>query len=157
MGTDDELGICYKMMTAVEVKTYLFVKYYTDIDVSDIQDMDGFRKLHDYCRMSGLLESIHAFVTIEDQRDIEHMEKLYWEAIQRLYETEHSLGNTVKRLLNTDPDTNNAETRELIEKLIDMKGALAEKETQSNVLQFGKKKSTGVQTGGVKMNLAKRN
>ena len=157
MGTDDELGVCFRIMNETEVKTYLLVKYYTDIDVSDIQDMDGFRKLHDYCRVSGLLETIHVFISIEEQWDIDNMEKIYWEAIRKLYETEHSLGNTVKRLLKTDPNVNNEETRELIEKLIDMKGALKEKETQSNVLQFGKKKPANVNTGGVKMNLAKRN
>ena len=157
MGTDDELGVCFRMMNETEVKTYLLVKYYTDIDVSDIQDMDGFRKLHDYCRVSGLLETIHVFISIEEQWDIDNMEKIYWEAIRKLYETEHSLGNTVKRLLKTDPNVNNEETRELIEKLIDMKGALKEKEAQSNVLQFGKKKPADVNTGGVKMNLAKRN
>ena len=157
MGTDDELGVCFRIMNETEVKTYLLVKYYTDIDVSDIQDMDGFRKLHDYCRVSGLLETIHVFISIEEQWDIDNMEKIYWEAIRKLYETEHSLGNTVKRLLKTDPNVNNEETRELIEKLIDMKGALKEKEAQSNVLQFGKKKPADVNTGGVKMNLAKRN
>lgn len=156
MGTDEELGICYKMMTEAEVKTYLLVKYYTDADVSDIHDADGFRKLHDYCRMGGLLESIHAFIALEDQWDIDHMAKLYWDAIEKLYEKEHSLGNRVKQLLAAEPDTNNAETRALIEKLIDMKGVLTEKEAQSNVLQFGKKKPASLQTGGVKMNLAKR-
>lgn len=157
MGTDDGLGICYKMMTAKEVEVYLYVKYYTDIDVSDIKDMDGIRELYDYCSASKLEDAIWAFVPMSEVATIENMAKLYWEAVQRLYETEHSLANRVKELLATDPDTNNAETRELIEKLIDMKGALAEKEAASNVLQFGKKKSTGVQTGGVKMNLAKRN
>ena len=156
MATDDELGICYKLMTECEVKTYLLTKYYTDMDVSEVQDVAGFRKLHDYCRMSGLLEAVHAFVSLEDQWDIDHMAKLYWEAIQRLYETEHSIGNKVKQLLDTNPNVNNAETRELIEKLIDMKGALDEKEQQNKVIPFGKKTPASLRTGGVKIDLAKR-
>ena len=77
-------------------------------------------------------------------------------AVQMRFEKEKSLEQLVKGLLNTNPDTNNAETRELIEKLIDMKGALLEKEENEKVLAFGKKKPA-VKTGGVKMNLGKKN
>ena len=156
MGTNEELGLCYRMMTEDEIYAYLFVKYYTDIDVSEITEMDDFRRLYDYCQQSGLLSNMDDFIPWEEKAATDHMETLYRDAIQKLYEAEHSLGYAVKQLLNTNPDINNAETRELIEKLTDMKGALMEKEEHSNVLQFGKKKSANVKTGGTVINLAKR-
>lgn len=161
MGTNEELGLCYRMMAEDEIYAYLLVKYYTDIDVSEITEMDDFRKLYDYCQQSGLLNDVDNYVPWEEKAVIEHMEALYREAIQKLYEAEHSLGYRVKQLLDTDVDTNNAETRELIEKLIDMKGTMLEKEEQGKVLEFvstknGKKKPASVKTGGVSMSLAKR-
>ena len=59
--------------------------------------------------------------------------------------------------LNTDVNTENAETRELIERLIDMKGALLEKQNNEKILQFGAKKTAkSVKTGGVKINISKK-
>ena len=156
MGTDDELGICYKMMIEDEVYTYLLIKYYTDIDVSEVQDADGFRKLYDYAERSGLKNEMDSYISSTERYTLYEMAGIYRDAIEKLYETEHSLGYAVKKFLSTDVDTNNKETRELIEKLIDMKGALMEKEEQSKVLAFGKKKPANIRTGGAKMNLAKR-
>ena len=156
MGTNDELGVCYKMMIEDEVYTYLLIKYYTDIDVSEIQDADGFRKLYDYAERSGLKDEMDSYISSTERCILYEMAGIYQDSIEKLYETEHSLGYTVKKLLSTDVDTNNKETRELIEKLIDMKGALTEKEEQGKVLAFGKKKPANIRTGGAKMNLAKR-
>lgn len=156
MCTNDELGVCYKMMIEDEVYTYLLIKYYTDIDVSEIQDADGFRKLYDYAERSGLKDEMDSYISSTERCLLYEMAGIYQDSIEKLYETEHSLGYTVKKLLSTDVDTNNKETRELIEKLIDMKGALTEKEEQGKVLAFGKKKPANIRTGGAKMNLAKR-
>ena len=71
-------------------------------------------------------------------------------ALVKTFEAAHSLGNMVKPLLNADMDTNNSETKELIEKLIDMKGALLEKEENE------KKTAKPVTVGGAVINFAKR-
>lgn len=156
MGTNEALGLTYVIMTEEQVENYLFVKYYTNIDVSEIEDTDGFRKLFDYCQLCGLKQAMESAICEDERNTIFRMVCLYREAIRKLYEAEHSLGYAVKQLLNTDVDTNNKETRELIEKLIDMKGALIEKEEEGKVLQFGKKKPASIKTGGAKMNLAKK-
>lgn len=171
LNADDELGVCYESMNYDLFYNYEIIKHYTNIDVDEIQDIDGFRKLYDYCDLNGVrnaLNSSQFIMTAEainlnqygfleqDLCIVNEMVLKYREAIKVLYEAEHSLGNMVKKILDTDVDTNNKETRELIEKLIDMKGALIEKEEKGKVLAFGKKKSVNVETGGAKMNLAKR-
>ena len=152
---DEDTGICYVSSLYDVVFNYLYVKYYTNIDVDGIKEIDDFRKLYDFCEMKGI-----TFVRTMDSDlcDVERMWKTYSEAIIRQYEKRNSLEHQAKLMLSTDIDTNKAETRELIEKLIDMQGAMKEKEERDNVLDFGKaKKNTGVKTGGVKLNLGKRN
>ena len=156
LNADDDLGVCYEVLNYDLFYNYVIVKYYTNIDVEDIQDIDGFRKLYDYCDKNGFIGyDIDDFLN-DDLCTINRMIVRYKHTIMSLYEEQHSLSNIVKKLLGTDFDANNAETRELIEKLIDMKGALMEKEEENKVLAFGKKKPVGLKTGGVKMNLAKR-
>ena len=152
---DEDTGICYVSSLYDVVFNYLYVKYYTNIDVDGIKEIDDFRKLYDFCEMKGI-----TFVrtTDSDLCEVERMWKTYSEAIIRQYEKRNSLEHQAKLMLSTDIDTNKAETRELIEKLIDMQGAMKEKEERDNVLDFGKaKKNTGVKTGGVKLNLGKKN
>lgn len=157
LNADDELGICYETMNYELFYNYCVVKYYTNIDVDEIQDIGGFHKLYDYCDLNGIRNEYIGYCFLEqDLRVVDKMIMKYRDAIKCLYETEHSLGNLVKKLLNTNVDTNNAETRELIEKLIDMKGAYLEKEEENKVLAFGKKKSPNLKTGGVKIGLAKK-
>jgi len=152
---DEDTGICYVSSLYDVVFNYLYVKYYTNIDVDGIKEIDDFRRLYDFCEMKGI-----TFVrtTDSDLCEVERMWKTYSEAIIRQYEKRNSLEYQAKLMLSTDIDTNKAETRELIEKLIDMQGAMKEKEERDNVLDFGKaKKNTGVKTGGVKLNLGKKN
>jgi len=152
---DEDTGICYVSSLYDMVFNYLYVKYYTNIDVDGIKEIDDFRRLYDFCEMKGI-----TFVrtTDSDLCEVERMWKAYSEAIIRQYEKRNSLEYQAKLMLSTDIDTNKAETRELIEKLIDMQGAMKEKEERDNVLDFGKaKKNTGVKTGGVKLNLGKKN
>ena len=152
---DEDTGICYVSSLYDVVFNYLYVKYYTNIDVDGIKEIDDFRRLYDFCEMKGI-----AFVRTMDSDlcEVERMWRAYSEAIIRQYEKRNSLEHQAKLMLSTDIDTNKAETRELIEKLIDMQGAMKEKEERDNVLDFGKaKKNTGVKTGGVKLNLGKKN
>ena len=150
---DDNLGVCYVSSLFDVILNYLFVKYYTDIDVEWATDIKDYYKLYDYCQVN----KINYIDLCSDDYNVLYS---YWarysDSIIRLYEAEHSLGHDVKQMLNTDLDTNNKETRELIEKLIDMKGALIEKEEQGKVLAFGKKKPANLKTGGVNIRLAKR-
>ena len=158
LGTDDSLGVSYVLATYDLVLNYQFAKYYTNIDTEQIDSIESFRVLFDYMQINGLCVDntwVREFAGA-DLAIVRGIEEKYRNAITTLYEAEHSLQYEIKKLLDTDPDTNNAETRELIEKLIDMKGALLEKEEQGKVIQFGKQKSANVKTGGAKQNQAKR-
>lgn len=158
LGSDDSLGVCYLLATYDLIENYLFAKYYTNIDVSEINTIDDYRRLYDYMLMNRLVlkdEYVWEYVG-EDYALIRPIEEVYRDSVVKLYEAEHSLGNLVKGLLNTDPDTNNEETRKLIEAQTDMKGALLEKQEQEKMIEFGKKKPTSLKTGGVKVSLAKR-
>lgn len=157
LAVDENLGYVYVTMNHRLVWNYLFVKYYTNIDVSEVQDIEGFKKLYDFCIGIGLeREDVDEF-TFRDLAIVEKMEAQYADAIIELYEREHSLGQLVKEMLNTNPDTTNDETRELIEKLTDMKGALLEKEEKEKLLQFGKKKPASIGASGNVINFAKKN
>ncbi len=158
---DEETGTCFVSSLYELIYNYLFVKYYTNIDVEEQKDVESFRALYDYCQSIGINDRYDR-ASDQDEEIIQDMWYQYKGSVVGLYEKQHSLGQKVKELLNTDVDTNNAETRELIEKLTDMKGALLEKEEQGKVLDFvstksGKKKPASVKTGGVSMSLAKRN
>lgn len=51
----------------------------------------------------------------------------------------------------------NAETRQLIEKMIDMQAAYAKQEDEAKILQFGQKKAAKpLKAGGVNLNLKKK-
>ena len=153
LGVDANLGVCYTIYSADLVWNYLFIKYYTNIEVDDVEDLTA---LYDYAEEKGLMNpNVEYHVCLDVDIVIKIAEK-YKESVIRLYEKEHSLEQQAKKLLNTDVDTNIAETRELIEKLTDMRGALMEKEERNNVLQFGKKKAANVASGGVKLNLSKK-
>lgn len=158
MGTDDTLGVSYVQATYDLVLNYLFAKYYTNIDLEEIDSIDDFRALFDYMQINRICINdnwVKEYIG-DDMAIVKSIENKYRKSIVALYETEQSLGYAVKKQMNTDPDTNNSETRDLIEKLIDMKGALLEKEEQDKVIQFGKQKSANVKTGGARLNLSKR-
>lgn len=151
---DEETGLCYESSMYDLVNNYLFVKYYTNIDVDWVETVDDFKKLYDYCAVSGLAD-----VSVDDASDLGSLWVSYSQSIIDLYNKKNSLETLAKNLLSTDVDTNKEETRQLIEKLIDMKGALMEKEENEKVIQFAKanKKAALPKTGGVKLNLAKKN
>lgn len=150
--TDDALGICYRGYNYQAVFAYLFLKYYTGVDVENVGIERAFDWLISNCDIRDLYNIAEA-----DLKIIKTMEGDFYSACEKRYEQENSLGQMVKEYVRTDVDTNNAETRELIEKLIDMKGALLEKEQDEKILQFGHKKAAKpVKTGGVKINLSKK-
>lgn len=156
MGTDEEQGICYVLMNWELYFNYLFVKYYTNIDTEDFDTIEDFENLYDYCQQSGITYRKFYRDLNEDFSVVLDMEAKYRDSIVKLYETERSLGHKVKQMLDTNPDVNNEETRELLEKLVDMKGALIEKEEHDKLISFGKKKPANIKTGALPVNQAKR-
>lgn len=151
--TDDALGICYTGYTDEVVEAYLTAKYYTDIDVEGVEPGIVF----DYLTADNAFHEELMEYIMHDLYYVITMKECMADAVKARFEKENSLAHTVKGLLNTDPDVNNAETRELIEKLIDMKGALLEREENRKILDFGKKKAAKpVKTGGANINLAKK-
>lgn len=155
IGTEDKTGAIYTLGIYDLIENYLFAKYYTDIDVDDVVELDDYRKLYDYMQShnANLSNATVWNIVQDDMAIIYSIEKYYRRSIEILYEREHSLEGRIKQLLNTDVDTNNAETRELIEKLIDMKGALMEKEERERTSTNKQKVST---VGGAVINFAKK-
>ena len=141
---DENLGICYTIYSSILVWNYLFLKYYTNIDVDDVEDLTI---LFDYAQSHDLMSDIVKAHVCEDVDHVYDIADIYRESVVTLYEKEHSLEQQVKTILSTDVDTNIAETRELIEKLTDMKGALIEKEEREKVVPFSK---------NMKLNLSKK-
>ena len=150
---NEEVGLCYKSSMYDLMFNYLYVKHYTNIDVAWVETAEDFRKLYDYCDVSGLTH-----VCPKDFEALISLWENYSNSVIELYERKNSLGALVKSWLGTDIDTNKEETRELIEKLIDMKGALLEKEENEKVIQFAKanKKVAPLKTGGAKLSFAKK-
>ena len=152
MQADEELGVCYDGYNAQMIEYYLVAKYYTDIDTEGIEPS----AVCDFLCNSSSIDNIMGVVS-DDFYFCRNMGYRIIEACKIRFETENGLARVVKNLLNTDVDTNNEETRELIEKLIDMRGALMEKQEDEKVLQFGTKKTANhMKTGGAKINLAKK-
>lgn len=149
---DEEQGICYRGYNHDAAYLYCFLKYYTDVDVEGAEIQEVFDWLTSWCDVDDIYK-----LAENDLGIVFEMEYDFYNACRKRFEQEHSLGQMAKALFNTDVDTNNAETRELIEKLVDMKGALMEKEDNEKILQFGQKKTAkSVKTGGAMINLAKK-
>lgn len=141
LSADEETGICFENLLFDVVLNYLFVKYYTNIDVSDVNEVEDYQRLYDYC----IVNEFDFFDICKDEyMKLMDQWNTYKDCVIRMYEATHSLAHVVKQMLNTDIDTNNKETRELIEKLIDMKAAYDEKQTKP------------VQVGGTVLNFAKK-
>lgn len=145
ISTDEETGLGYVNPLFNVIYCYLFVKYYTDIDTEWIKEIDDYRKLYDYCLVNGICDTC----TPENEKDADNLRELWWrynQAVIQLYERGHSLAQIVKTWLTGDVDVENAETRELIEKLIDMKqgylsaGEKPTKNVGGGILSFAKKK-----------------
>ena len=131
--SNEDLGICYDVGNAF-VRLFLIVKYYTDIDVTDVPMED----VYDY------LVNMNAAVELERivADDFAYTYDIYAElsgAVRALFEAEHSLSQLAKNILGGKLDLQNEETRELIEKLIDMQAAYNKEQDKNNVLQFAKK------------------
>lgn len=150
--TDEDTGKCFSSSLYQLVDTLLFVKYYTNIDTSDSEeDLNNMQRLYDFVLSIGLRnKNVEEFVE-NDIREVRMMEWKYEQSIRVLFEGGHSLEQTIKRYLTFDVD--NKETRELIEKLIDAKGALMEKESREQHLT---NKQRVKDAGGAVINFAKR-
>jgi len=142
--TDEDLGVCYKSYIEKIIEAYLFAKYYTNIDVEDAEVTD----VCDFLMAGGKYEGMKYHAGFDLAVVMDMADRMFY-AVKARMEKQASLGYMVKGMLNTNPDTDNAETRELIEKLIDMKGALLDREKNE-------KKNAAVKTGGAVINLAKR-
>lgn len=144
---DDELGIACTLPNYDAVRNFIFLKYYTDLDLSWMTDDDDFRRLYDFAKDMGLDEDTLWEFCGHDVADMDSIAAIYADAAKARFEREKSLGYKVLKMLDTSPDTDSAEARELIEKLIDMKGALIEKES---------KPANGMNVGGGVINFAKK-
>lgn len=128
------------------------MKYYTNIDIEG----ETPETVYDFMINNDLLEDLWKAVEPEHGQ-LMNIAFDMRSAVRHLYDAEHSLSTIVKKVLSGDIDLQNAETRELIEKLIDMQAAYQKQEDESRILQFGQKKTAQpVQAGGVKLSFKKK-
>lgn len=131
---NEDLGIGY--VVGVElVEKFLEAKYYTDIDTEDISMED----VYDYLVNMDIVHHLDQII----YNDYVHVACMYEElrgAVIKAYEAEHSLAQLAKNILDGKLDLQNEETRELIEKLIDMQAAYNKEQDANKIMQFAKKK-----------------
>jgi len=131
---NDKLGICYTVGSGL-VRRFLTAKYYTNIDTEDVSMED----IYDYLVNMDIVDHLDQII----YNDYVHVACMYEEmrgAVIKAYEAEHSLAQLAKSILDGKLDLQNEETRELIEKMIDMQAAYNKEQNKNNVLQFAKKK-----------------
>ena len=126
--------ICYDVGRWL-VRRFLTAKYYTDIDTEDVSMED----VYDYLVNMDIVDHLDQIV-YDDYVYVGHIYEELRSAVIKSYEAEHSLSQLAKNILGGKLDLQNEETRELIEKLIDMQAAYNKEQDKNNVLQFAKKK-----------------
>jgi len=155
----DESGqISYVSYKRPLLETYLLVKYYTNIDIDDIEDDDGYMKLFDYLVANDLYEKL-IMQTSQDYRG--HVDEIEWrlrDAAESVYEKKNSLGYKLDKafgFLFTGEDLIDqiAAAENINEKMIDMFKAVRERDTKNALLNNSKAK---VNSGGAVLNMAKK-
>lgn len=157
---NEETSVVYIAYNQDLVKTFLTVKYYTNIDVSDYDKNDRWHEVYDYVLFNGLLDDINTVV----QKDMDLIQSIYYRMYSVMDETErvaNSLSHKIKKSFSsilTDEDiTETLAKSEIInEKMIDMLGVFRSHEKEQTMLQAGKQDKSKVRIGGALVNMAKK-
>lgn len=154
--TDDETFVMLDSYKKVLLETVLIVKYYTDIDLTDFGEEEGWHTLMDWLVMNEVYGQLLE-VTEEDRQIVTEINRLMTEATRTSYAAEHSLGVKVQKMLgdevleNEDMFTSMAKSEEVNNVMLQLVGAYRE---QQKAEKNRKKMDIG---DGVVLNFAKKN
>lgn len=146
---DDESGVAYKGYLYDVVFTYLFAKYYTNIDVSLYDSEEGHRQVYDFVVYNGIIRSTEKLCEEYDD-DVFAIEKMYNLIVEAAIVTtreKNSLSHKIKTsfasvLADEDLATSLAKSQEVNEQMVDVIGAvIRDKKVNGNVIpmKFAKK------------------
>lgn len=153
--TDDDAMVMYDSYKKVLLETVLIVKYYTDIDLTDFGEEDGWRVLMDWLVMNEIYNELMGR-TAEDRQMVTEINRLMTDATRTSYTSEHSLGVKVQKLLgddvleNEDVFTSMAKSEEVNNVMLQLVGAYREQQKAEK----NRKMDIG---DGVVLNFAKKN
>lgn len=136
---DEKKGIAFEGYNADLIHAFLVLVYYTDLDTSAFDTVEGRQELFDIIATHGLWEGIMEVVE-DDLEDVDCISARLETSARRSFEHEHSLHfqvlKTFQSLLGTEDVTETiAKAEGLNSKLIDMLGALQRE--QANPVKAG--------------------
>ena len=136
---DEKKGIAFEGYNADLIHAFLVLVYYTDLDTSAFDTVEGRQELFDIIATHGLWEGIMEVVE-DDLEDVNCISARLETSARRSFEHEHSLHfqvlKTFQSLLGTEDVTETiAKAEGLNSKLIDMLGALQRE--QANPVKAG--------------------
>ncbi len=154
--TDNETFVMFDSYKRVLLEAVLIAKYYTDIDLTDFGEDEGWCILMDWLVMNEVYGQLME-VTAEDRQMVTEINRLMTEATRASYASEHNLGVKVQKLLgegvleSEDMFTSMAKSEEVNNVMLQLVGAYRE---QQKAEKNRKKMDIG---DGVVVNFAKKN
>jgi len=145
---DEELGIVYEGYTYEAVLVMCMMRYYTDLDVSEYEDENGWNTLCDILESNALLDNLYDMLSYDLDTVLGIYEKIKT-AATRTFEHKHSLGYRAGRafgsiLTDEDITATLAKAEGVNSTMIDLLGAFTQirgpKQMMDNgVIQFSKR------------------
>lgn len=154
---DEDSGVAYQSYQFEMIRAFLFAQYYTNLDVSEMDDEEGHKKVYDYLLSNNIMtEAVDAFEELRD--DILIVDSMYYHimaAAKEVFDKKNSLSHKVMSsfasILTDESLTESlAKSQVVNEQMIDLIGAFVrEKDAQgkvppvrvgNNVVKLAKKK-----------------
>lgn len=141
---DEETGIAYEAYNAELIRTFLILKYYTDLELSKYDNPDGRAAIHDALASHGLWHEVMDIVDF-DVDNVDMIALKLGSSARRCFEEKHSLTHMLMKtfgtlLGNEDLTQTITKAETLNGKLIDMLAAVQKQPTaNTGGLQLAKK------------------
>lgn len=147
---DPESGVAYQSYLYEVIFMFLIVKYFTNINVEELDTEDGHKKLYDYLSNNGLTDKLTSYICKPENDDLMLINDMYdkiREAISSVYREKNGLAYKIKTsfasvLSSEDLSESLAKSQDVNAKMIDVLGAVME--------------HTGKKDNILNMNLGKR-
>ena len=155
---NEEDKVCYESYKRLLIETFLLTKYYTNVDVSEYESEEGYKKLYDYLTFNELYDPIMEACRVDHWR---HVDEIAWrlkDAATTSYEKKNSLGYKLEQtfgFLFTGEDLTDqiAAAEDVNGKMIDMFKAVRERDAKNALMKNSKAK---INSGGAVLNIAKK-
>lgn len=130
---DEEAGIAYEAYNAELIRAFLILKYYTDLDFAEYDNLEERCAIHDALASHGLWREIMEIVDA-DMDDVDVIACKLGSSARRSFEEKHSLSHMLMKtfgaLLGTEDLTQTVAKAEALNgKLIDMLAAVQKQPT----------------------------